>query len=352
MKKIALLFFALHAIGANAQTATVPTTHKNLIMKFTADWCGPCGSWGWTEMETLIADSKAGSTNALVMAVHNSSSNLASLNINSAYNGLETNLDSNILGIPTFTVGKLNMAQDDAPTVKARVASTTSAAAEGNVGFIPSYSADGKTLTINTTTKFFSAASGTYSVAVYLVEDKVMAVQNGQGATAVANHNILRTPATGMTAFGQQLSGTSFTSGQTLSNTFTLPVLTTWNKANIAVYAVLWKKVGTQWDVANANSVATFKTGVENVANNVIAAAVYPNPASDNFTIALGQSINNCVIDMFDITGKKVAQLYNGQVNDDAIGINIQRPAGVANGMYILHINSDKGTQVMKMQLQ
>jgi hypothetical protein len=352
MKKITLLFFALYAIGASAQTATVPTTHKNLIMKFTADWCGPCGSWGWTEMETLVTDSKTGSLNALVMAVHNSSSNLGSLNIGSAYNGLETNLDSNILGIPTFTVGKLNMAQDDAPTVESRVASTTSAAAEANVGFIPSYSTDGSTLTINTTTKFFSAASGTYSVAVYLVEDKVMAVQNGQGASAVAHHSILRTPATGMTAFGTQLTGTSFTNGQTLSNTFTLPVLTSWNKSNMVIYAVLWKKTGTQWDVANASSVATFKTGVENLTNNVVATAVYPNPANDKFTIALGQSINNCVVDMFDVTGKKVAELYNGQVNDAAIGISVQRPSGVANGMYILHISSDKGTQVMKMQLQ
>lgn len=74
MKKLILLLVAGAAFSANAQTINVPTAHKTLVMKFTADWCGPCGAWGWTEMEGLITDAEAGTLPAIVVAVHNSTS--------------------------------------------------------------------------------------------------------------------------------------------------------------------------------------------------------------------------------------------------------------------------------------
>jgi hypothetical protein len=358
MKKLVLLFSTV-VLTANlhAQEANVPNVHKTLIMKLTADWCPPCGASGWTQTETLIDHAKAGSIKAVVIAVHDQSDQTV-LNVTSPYGNLISNLDTNVLYIPTWTVGKLNMAQSTIGQIESRVNTVTASAAEANVGFVPTWAADGSSVTVKATTKFFANATGTYSVGVYIVEDKVSAKQASQGtgtwpnSTAVEHHHILRAPASGMTtAFGTQLSGTSFTSGQKIDNTFTFPLKAGWNKANLTAIAVLWKKTGSQWEVANVNDVMTFATGVNNIGDEIVT-GVYPNPANDKFNVAIGQSINRCTISLMDMTGKKVAELYNGEVNNNAFGISLNRPADLASGTFLMQISSDKGAQIVKLQLQ
>jgi hypothetical protein len=364
MKKILLLLTAFGVIGANAQSYNIPTTHKTLVLKFTADWCGPCGEWGWVNMEQLITDSKNGTTNCIPVAVHNNSSNQAVLQLGSGYgsffNGI---LDVAYTGIPSFAVGGHNMNQVYASSVESQVSSVTSSAAEVNIGFAPKWTS-ATAVTVDTRTQFFSTATGNYSVGVYMYEDNIMAQQyqpdspGGSGGYRSQSHmHILRQPSSsgvsGMgSGNGQTISGTSFTSSSSFDNTFNLTIPSMDNKANITLFAVVWKKNGSKWDVANVNNISSWPAGVNNVNNAEVIQGIYPNPASNKFMVALGKSITQCTMDLYDVTGKKVAELYNGEVSSTAVGIAIDRPSGLPNGIYLLNINSNAGSQTMKITLQ
>jgi hypothetical protein len=82
---------------------------------------------------------------------------------------------------------------------------------------------------------------------------------------------------------------------------------------------------------------------VDNVENLGIAFNIFPNPARDNFTIRSGATIRTLVIS--DITGKVV---YNDVVNDTEIRIQNEFETGI----YILHIHTDEGIAVRKLQIQ
>lgn len=362
MRKLSLLLLgSALTLNATAQDINVTTEHKTLVMKYTADWCPPCGATAWNWAEELIDGAKDGSINAVVVAVHNSNSNQSFLNIKSTYNSLRSNLDSNVSGIPSFIVSKENMAQSNATIVKAKIASVTSSAPEVNAGFMPTWNPDGS-LKVDVKTTFFKDATGTYSVAIYLYETEVSAKQYNQGtgaypnSTPVMHKNIMRTPnfggGSGMTtAFGTEISGTSFKANESFTNTFNFAVDAGWDKSKINAFVTVWKKNGSQWEVANASPSATFPTNINAVKGDVIA-GVYPNPANDKFIVSFGSAISNCTISMVDVTGKKVAELYQGKVDPNTVGITLNRPQGLTSGLYYLQINSDKGTQSMKIILQ
>jgi hypothetical protein len=329
----------------------IPTTHKTLIQKYTADWCGPCGAWGWDEFATLVSDAEAGTLNAVPVAVHTSSTTTVTLNCGTLGNNLISNLDSNMPYIPTFAVSSLNMAQSNTATVEAEVNAATSSPAEVNSGFLPTWSAS--SVSVQVKTRFFSAASGNYAVGVYMYEDGIVAYQNNQGSSA-SHHNVLRNTVggTGMiSSFGTVLSGSSFSSGTEVDKTYSITLNSAWTAAKLHMFTITWKKNGTKWDVANANDVASWPAAVGNVSTQLIS-GVYPNPANDVFTIAFGKPVQDCAISMFDITGKKIADLYNGNIGSNTVALRLVRPVGLPNGVYMLNINSQEGNQTLKLTLQ
>lgn len=342
MKKLALLFMTALAVNANAQQWNIPTERKTLILKFTADWCGPCGSWGWTQTTDLISQE----TKALTLAFHESSSTTTSLNVPSSFgSAMEANLDKAVTGIPSFIVNNINKEQANTAACKAEVNTQTSGAAVANTGFLVTWKAD--SLIVSTRTKFFATASGDYYVAVYAYENGITAYQNGQGASAAHKH-IMRIP-TGATQWGTKLNGTSFTATSQQDITFRYTVPSAWNKANLNVFAVIWKKNGSKYEVVNVNEAKSFATSIENVTAANVDASVYPNPATNSFTVNVSNNITNATISLVDITGKRVAEVFNGSVTNGTI--NVARPS-VADGMYFLHVNTDKGAQTLKITLQ
>lgn len=355
MKILALVtsvFFA--SLVVKAQDPTIPTIHKDLVIKYTADWCPPCGTWGWAAMDTLLNDAKTAKLNALVVAMHNTS-NLDSLNVGGNIADLKKNLTAAVNSIPSFSVSSENLGTVSAFDVESKVATVSATAAVANTGFFVNWAADNKSVKINTTTKFFSATTGTYSVGVYAYEDGVMAVQKGRGTTPVAHQAILRADSgsTGMTtAFGTQLTGTSFTAGQKVTGTYTLPINSGWNKANIKFFAVIWKNNGLRWDVINASNVSSIPTNINNIENNEIVSGVYPNPVSDNFCVVLASNIRQCTINLIDYTGRNLSELYNGLVTFNSAGIALSRPSGIVSGSYMLQISSDKGNQSFHITLK
>ncbi len=70
---------------------------------------------------------------------------------------------------------------------------------------------------------------------------------------------------------------------------------------------------------------------------------VFPNPATDNFSITANSTIRSIMIT--DITGKVV---YNDVINDNEIRIN----NSFGSGIYLVRIHTDEGVFVRKLQIQ
>lgn len=51
---IFLIVTLLLVTNAWAQDIDVPRVKKTFIVKLTADWCGPCGGWGWQWFDSMI----------------------------------------------------------------------------------------------------------------------------------------------------------------------------------------------------------------------------------------------------------------------------------------------------------
>jgi len=75
----------------------------------------------------------------------------------------------------------------------------------------------------------------------------------------------------------------------------------------------------------------------DNIANLV---SVYPNPATDVLNVKLASSIDVSEVAMYDVVGKKVGVSYsNGKINI----------SGLAQGVYVLKVNTNAGTLTQKV---
>ncbi len=96
------------------------------------------------------------------------------------------------------------------------------------------------------------------------------------------------------------------------------------------------------------NQVLTVK---ENVAASISDIAeqsiqIFPNPGNGNFNIYLNNIATAPLnIDLYDIGGKKVAQIYNGNFSP----IVSMHHLNLTNGMYILHISAGDNTYCKRL---
>lgn len=347
---VTAVFFA--SLVAKAQDPTIPTNHKDLVIKYTADWCIYCGGVGWNTMDTLWDQAKSGSLNAVVVAVHSSSK--PALNAIGGVAGIEGNMSPSLSVMPSFSAGTKNLNNPEVAIIKNQVSANTAIVPIANTGFFVKWATGNKSVTINTTTKFFSDDTGIYSVGVYAYEDGVMAVQAGRGTVPVAHKAVVRA-STGVTAFGSQLLGiSSVTAGQKVTGTYTMSIPTTWNKTNLKFFAAVWKYKSylLGWELINVNDIASVPTGIENVVNDELVTTVYPNPVIDYFTLAIPQNLDQCLINLLDYTGKKIVELHNGPVAYKAEGLRLSRPSNLTLGEYFLQIISEKGNQIQRISFK
>lgn len=338
---ITLLAALCLGLSVEAQTWIIPNTKKTIIVKTAADWCGPCGDFGWTRTQELIDQEK----NAITLAVHSTSINTDLNVVPSFATDMEANVDVPLSGVPNFVVSRKNMGTSSTADIRQHVASVTAGTATVNTGFIATWKGD--SLIVNTRTKFFSTATGEYYIAIYAYEDSVVAYQENIGNNAV-HHNIFRLP-NGATTWGTKLTGSSFTAASQQDITFRFTVPSNWKKNKMTVFAVIWKKTGSTYDVANANLQKSYPTSIANTNIQEAKTTVFPNPATNNISIKFCDDIKHVDAILIDITGKKVATLYNGEVLNTTL--QISRP-DVVNGTYFLQLNTNLGTDITSIQLQ
>ena len=92
-------------------------------------------------------------------------------------------------------------------------------------------------------------------------------------------------------------------------------------------------------------------TGLSDLTAGKINLNVYPNPFSTNTTISyVLPSAAQTAVEVYDVLGKKVAELFNGKQADGEQQITFDRAAyGLTNGMYFVKIKIEEGTITQKV---
>jgi len=92
----------------------------------------------------------------------------------------------------------------------------------------------------------------------------------------------------------------------------------------------------------------TVAVGIDEI-NNISGVNLFPNPANDiaTVTIALTESAKVSV-NIFDVTGKLINTVYNGQMNAGSNNVTIET-ADMPSGIYFTTINSGKYSKTLKL---
>src|SRR5690606_28697542 len=159
----------------------VPEKNKTLLMKLTADWCGPCGGIGWEWFDSFAHEYETGKLSAIPVALHTTSTHNSSLNY-LGKNYILGNFDKPLFGLPSFGIShKLEVgAKSD---MRTEIENQTKGPVIVNSGFITRIVGD--TMKVRTLTKFFSPTSGEHYVSVHLYEDGIISYQDSRSDSAV-----------------------------------------------------------------------------------------------------------------------------------------------------------------------
>ncbi|KAA5536414.1 Omp28-related outer membrane protein [Taibaiella lutea] len=334
MKK--LLLAALCVSASATLFAQVPDMKsRSVVFKFTETWCGPCGEWGWELAEDIIGDLGDKGYYIGVMG----SSTPATMDAN-CYDAFESNFP--ITGYPTFMVNNTDggFILSSVQNVYNPVYTTAPVVSPAGV-----YTIANNKITLNTKTKFWSNTTGDYYVAAYVVEDSVLATQNGQTGM-VGHHHILRgSMNTDLSPWGQNLVNGSVNANAEYTKAFTMDIAQGWVANKLEVYVIIYKKEGTTYKVVNAKKASLPTTGIAEI-SGLKGVKLFPNPAGRNganisFDLAKASYLS---INVTDMSGR-VVQTIKGK--DYATGVNnVFIPTSMLmSGAYSINIYGNEGVQ-------
>lgn len=333
IKKQLFASLALACLTVTGYAQTPEKKARAIVFKFTETWCGPCGSWGWQTAEDVISQLADKGFYIGVMG----SSSPSGMNANCA-DELADNFS--IQGYPTFQVsdnGNSQTASQVMSLVNA-FAATTPLASPAAV-----YSISGSTLNVNTKTKFWSAASGEFYTVAYVVEDGVMATQNGQSGT-VAHHYIMRgSMATTNSYWGTSVASGSIAANAEYSRNFSMSLNSAWNKSKLSVYVATYKKNGSTYQFINsAKANSGSATSVAEI-SGLESFQLYPNPSTGNTHLkAELKNATTVTVRITDQLGRAVYTSEKLHLNSGSNNIRIPSE-GFAGGVYMVALIAEDG---------
>ena len=213
---------------------------RTSVINLTALWCGSCGSYGIT---SLISAYTTYPNDVVPLKV-----NLDDALASPIANTIAGNYVSGSYGIPYFIVGN----QNDVPTSSINTTVESEIAGTPTAGVTGTFAVSGSTATVQTQVKFFSASSGDYYLAVYLMENGILASQTGALPDPYTHNHVLRGNIAGSGGFGELISTGSATANKVVTKTYTSTLTSGWNSTNMYAALVIWKKNGSKYDFVNA----------------------------------------------------------------------------------------------------
>jgi hypothetical protein len=341
MKKSLLLLSIVYLLNS-AIIAQVTQTHLALETKKTATWCQPCGQWGWTLQQNIEADN---SSKAVIMTVYYSQTSglycAAAEELQNAFPYVSSTPAWYLNGINKTcysTSGGIYSTQTRT-AVKNAVDSTYSVSPLANCSYTKTLT--GNLLTVNTTSKFFSDASGDYYLSVLLVENDIIAYQEGIGSTA-HHMNVLR-GSMSTSVFGDLIASGSIAKNSTYPKTFQKTLDVSWNATKMYLAFVIWEKTGSQYYYVNAFKDEK-KLDIDDKSSGQSAFNVYPNPTTSKLIITRNEMNNkNAMISIYNVNGQLC---FHQLINEDKTEIDISQ---FISGVYILKLYNDNKSEVIKI---
>ena len=226
-----------------------PANEQRAIMVYQgATWCGPCGANGEptkNHLETtygsdVIILNSQGAWAGDAISTPTSFGNIFGSEFANFYTPV-------VSSVPHCYFSAANYAMTDhgfntSPTQYDAIVSTILSTTL-EVSVTATATITGGTVTVNTTSEFQSAL-GEHFIAVYLLEDSVMATQTitGQADAVTAHNNVVRAAASNLNALGTESMGASFTANQQVSGIYTITVpATVVNNQNLQVAVVIYE---------------------------------------------------------------------------------------------------------------
>jgi len=344
MKKTVLLICASLMIGASLFAQDVPEVQKTLVTKITATWCPNCGTWGWDYFEHVIEDNN---DKAIFVGAHHdgdleSAAGIAFKdNFNAPYQPFfyAGNKDLNVTN--NNTVAKRTEMQD---IINANAANAPVA----NVGF--SASLTNGFLTVDTKTKFFQEATGDYYLGLYILEDGV--INNQASNSAMSSHPFVIRTAITNDIFGDALMNGTIAADTEYDGSFSLQLNPNWTEENVIVAGIIWEKDNDGvYQFVNINSTNDFTatTAVTSISQDVLNVQLYPTIAEESTRLDLNLKPSSLQVNiqLFNQTGQKVQEIFQGTLREGNRSLNIETNRLDA-GIYFVNIRTADGAILTK----
>lgn len=334
MKKIYLFVLFAVTLTFSLTAQEIPQKQTVVITKIGATWCPNCGTTAWDNFTTLNANH---ASDAVIISVHPSRSSALHSTESIAYT---ENLPQ-AWGQPLFYVNRdkysTNQILSNAATA---ISSTSSAAPMANTGL--DVQLTGTNLEVYAKVKFFEAGNGEYYLSLLIIEDGVIAQQANRGSDA--NHKKLLRGSMTDSAFGQ-----SFSTGAVPANTefeFNLSkeLPENWQTGNIEVAAIIYQKVGDDYQFINAHTVdAQLVTSINILEKIGAAMTIAPTiiQHTGNVTIELPEALDKVDLSIYNIGGQRVHQVSNGNLSAGSHNFSIEKNQLGSGGIYFLKMEKD-----------
>lgn len=123
-----------------------------------------------------------------------------------------------------------------------------------------------------------------------------------------------------------------------------------WKKPNVRFkFRVYGSTKGNNFYIDDIN-IGALATGLEAELSAINSAVIYPNPTQGDATLNLSLATAGKVqVTLLDLTGKQIALVYEGQLNDGETLLPINNSAALAAGVYVVNIKA--GESVLQKKL-
>lgn len=329
---------------------TVPETQMTLITKVAADWCPPCGGWGWDLFEEILEDN---AEKAIIVAAHYSGNLKTDAAVAFAANFGATSQ-------PRFFVNEtdMNANSGNGASVRASVQTmvdnnaTVSPIAQSGIQAI--YTPD-NLATISINTKFFQAAEGEYYLGIYHIKKLTIAPQANQPDDA-QHHALLDEEidpnATG--EFGNLLASGSISAEDAFTSSVMLSIDSeSFDYENYEVAAIIWKKVGDKFQFVNGNKTdyVLGPNSTHNLSQLDQSLKVWPTIITQDFNVNLSadEIMKNTQISLYNPQGQLIKVLFEGDLVNGQQTFTLKRPDNTPTGIYFLRLNTSEGQVVRRV---
>ncbi len=235
MKKYILVTAFCISLTLSLSAQQVTQEQRSMLTKVSATWCPPCGGWGWDMFDDLVEDNDE---KALLIANHYSGDLR-----NPTAEAIAANFENR--GQPSFFLGSVDQNVTSSNTTARRA--SIKEQIDANFELLPVANAGltaqlvDNTIEVQAQTRFFQDTEGEFYLAVYIVEDGVIADQASRGNNV--EHKKIMRESFSDNHFGTQLNDAGVvTQGSSFITNYSYDVPDGWVIENMDLALVIWSK--------------------------------------------------------------------------------------------------------------